>query len=255
MNSSTGLAASISFALLALLMVLAWFLPPGLNWIAMMIVIVALVLFIGKVCTGLALGWLITERNLMSLSRFQMIVWTILIISAYGAIAMERVKRGDVAEPLIVGIDWQVWALLGISTTSLVGTPLLNGNKRRKQPAQPAAQVEKIAKVFDQDPKEVDSDREGVLYSNPGPTDARFTDMFEGEELANAQLLDIGKLQMFLFTAVIATVYGIQLYQLIAHNDVSDDVSLPKVNDGLLALLGVSHAGYLGTKGITQTPT
>lgn len=250
-----NLVAPTSLGLTAALMALAWFLPPGWNWIAMMTVLAALILYLGRVCTGRALGCLINEHKLMSLSRFQMLVWTILIVSAYGAIAMERVKNGAVVDPLIVGIDWQVWALLGISTASLVGTPLLNGNKTRKQPAQPDAQVKKTAEALGETAHEVAGNREGVLYGNANIADARFSDLFEGEELANAQLLDVGKLQMFVFTIIVATIYAIQLYQLIAHNDLTDDVSLPKINEGLLALLGVSHAGYLGTKGVTQTPT
>jgi cell division protein FtsL len=254
-DTQRRLVAPITIVLVVGLMVLAWTLPVGWNWIAMMAVLILLILYLGMASTGRAFGFLINEQKLMSLSRFQMVVWTVLIVSAYGAIAMERVKKGDVVEPLIVGIDWQVWALLGISTTSLIGTPLLNGNKRRKEPAAPEAQVAKTALALDEGANTVAEDRSGVLYGNARIADARFTDLFEGEELANAQLLDIGKLQMFLFTVVIATIYGIQVYQLIAHNDLSDDVSLPKVNEGLLALLGVSHAGYLGTKGITQTPT
>jgi cell division protein FtsL len=254
-GTTRNLVAPITIVLAVATMWLAWVLPAGWNWIAMMVVVAALVVFLGEVCTGRLLGCLINEQKLMSLSRFQMLVWTIVIVSAYGAIAMERVKNGAVVEPLVVGVDWQVWALLGISTTSLIGTPLLNGNKTRKQPAQLDAQVQKTAQALGENPQEIANNRAGVLYENASVADARFTDMFEGEELANAQLLDVGKLQMFLFTIIIATIYGIQLYQLIAHNDLTDDVSLPKVNEGLLALLGVSHAGYLGTKGITQTPT
>jgi hypothetical protein len=254
-DAQRKLVAPISIAFMTGLMLLPWYLPAGWNWIAMMALLALFILYLGAACTGRVLGCLINDQKLMSLSRFQMIVWTIVIISAYGSIAMERVKNGDVVHPLIVGIDWQVWALLGISTTSLIGTPLLNGNKRREQPLQADAQVQKTAQALNENAQDVARDRVGVLYSNSSIQDARFTDMFEGEELANAQLLDVGKLQMFVFTTIIATVYGIQLYQLIAHNDLTDDVSLPKINEGLLALLGVSHAGYLGTKAITQTPT
>ncbi len=239
--------------------VTAWLAAPGWNWILILILLTAIVLVLGKALTGRIFGVLITERKIMSLSRFQMMIWTLLIVSAFLAIAMERVKSGEVAEPLVIGVDWQVWALLGISTTSLVGTPLLNGNKTRKEPLNhPGKQqtvVEKTAETFNQSTAAVEDNRTGVLYGNPSIDDARFTDLFEGEELVNAQFLDLGKVQLFFFTVIIAMVYAVQLFQLIAHNDLTDDVSLPTVNEGLLALLGVSHAGYLGTKGITQTPS
>jgi hypothetical protein len=100
--------APITIAFMAGLMVLAWYLPAGWNWIAMMVVLALFILYLGAACTGRALGCLINDQKMMSLSRFQMIVWTVVIVSAYGAIAMERVKNGDVVHPLIVGIDWRV---------------------------------------------------------------------------------------------------------------------------------------------------
>jgi len=79
--------------------------------------------------------------------------------------------------------------------------------------------------------------------------------MFQGDELANAQLVDVAKLQLFFFTIIVAIAYGTQLYQLIAYGDLDlPGIRLPVLQDGLLALMGVSHAGYLGAKGIDQTP-
>lgn len=251
----------VFFALFFCLMsgVAAWVLPPGMNWIAVVILLGGTALILGYATTGRVFGTLINEQKLMSLSRFQMLVWTVLIVSAYLTIAMERVKNGDVVDPLIVGIDWQVWALLGISTTSLVGTPLLNSNKRSEEPRSDAGatppSVVKAAATFGQSVSEVQDNRSGVMYGNPDINDARLSDMFEGEELSNAQLIDVGKLQMFFFTVIVAGVYAVELYQLIAKNLLTDDVSLPTVNEGLLGLMGASHVGYLGSKSITKTQT
>jgi hypothetical protein len=255
-GSPIAATAALLIALVAL-GVAAWYLPPGRNWIAAFLLITGFVLVLGKVVTGRALGVLINERNLMSLSRFQMLVWTMLLISAYLVIALERIRKADIPEPLLVGIDWHIWALLGISTTSLVGTPLLNGNKKRTEPGESDEDtqqaVSKAARSLREDASQVDRNRVGVLYANNRIEDARFTDLFQGDELTDASFLDVGKLQLFFFNVIVATTYGVQLYQLIANNDLSHDVSLPSLNDGLLALLGVSHAGYLSSKGITQT--
>jgi hypothetical protein len=247
-----------ALALVLLAAVAAWVIPPGINWIVVFGLFLLSVLLLGLATTGDLFGTLINEQKLMSLSRFQMLIWTLLIVSAYLTIAMQRVKSGDVVDPLIIGVDWQVWALLGISTTSLVGTPLLNNNKKAKEPSQAAGTTSataKAAETLDEPQAEIERNRTGVLYGNPDIKDARLSDMFEGEELANASFIDMGKLQMFFFTMIIASVYAVQLYQLIANNVLTDDVSLPSINQGLLALLGVSNAGYLGTKSITQTPT
>jgi cell division protein FtsL len=252
-------ATAALLLVLVALGVTAWYLPRGWNLIAALVLMTTFILILGKTLTGRSLGVLITDRNVMSLSRFQMLLWTVLIISAYLVIALERVRNADIPEPLLIGIDWHIWALLGISTTSLVGTPLLYGNKKRTEPGDTDEDtqqaVAKAARTLREDPAQVEQNRVGVLYGNNTIEDARFTDLFQGDEIADASFLDVGKLQLFFFTVIVATTYGVQLYQLIANNDLSDDVRLPSLNDGLLALLGVSHAGYLGTKGITQTRT
>lgn len=256
-TGNRGWAAGALLLLIAVTTFAAWHAAPGRNWIWVVALLCAFILLLGKVSTGRALGILINERNLMSLSRFQMVVWTVLIVSAYFTIALTRVKSGDVADPLVIGVDWQVWALLGISTTSFVGTPLLNGNKQQKEPGKTVGEqqlvIDKTAAAFDENSADVNTNRQGILYGNSSINDARFTDLFEGDELANTSFIDVGKLQLFFFTVMVAITYGVQLYQLIAQDTLTDDVSLPTLNEGLLALLGVSHAGYLGSKGIDRT--
>jgi len=232
-----------------------WYLPAGTNWLAVLALIAVFFLITGKAITGRTLGILINERKLMSLSRFQLVVWTGLIVSGFFVLALERIHSGAVAQPLAIGIDWQIWALLGISTASFVGTPLLNTNKKSKEPERKTELVERTARRFKERPAEVDRNREGILYGNSSIAFARITDMFQGDELANAQLVDVAKLQLFFFTVIVAIAYGTQLFQLIAYGDLDlPGIRLPVLQDGLLALMGVSHAGYLGAKGIDQTP-
>lgn len=192
--------------------VFAWWLPLGTNWLVVLGIIALFFLITGKAITGRALGILINERKLMSLSRLQLVVWTALIMSAFFVIAIERIKSADVAQPLAIGIDWKIWTLLGISTVSFVGTPLLNANKASKEPKQASMLAQKTAALFQETPADVEADRQGILYGNSNMADARFTDMFEGEELSNTQLIDVGKLQMFFFTIVVAIAYAVQLF-------------------------------------------
>ena len=238
----TGLALT----LLTVGMVLAaWFLPAGTNWLVVLGVMVAFFLLTGKAITGRGLGILINERKLMSLSRLQLVIWTLVIVSGFFLIALERIHMGVVSQPLNIGVPWTIWTLLGISTTSFVGTPLLYGNKMDKEPKDPQLSNQPAA-----------SSSQGILYVNNDIKDACFTDMFEGDELANAQFVDVAKLQMFFFTVVAAIAYSMQLYSLIAYRDLSvGDVKMPELQEGLLALMGVSHAGYLSSKGIDRTPT
>jgi hypothetical protein len=233
-----------------------WYLPAGTNWLVVLALIAIFFLITGKVITGRVLGIFINERKLMSLSRFQLVVWTGLIVSGFFVIALERIHSGAAAQPLAIGIDWQIWALLGISTASFVGTPLLNSNKKGEEPDRKDELVTKAATRFQEHPDDVERNRQGILYGNSSVAFARFTDMFQGDELANAQLVDVAKLQLFFFTIVVAIAYGTQLFQLIAYGDLDlPGIRLPLLQDGLLALMGVSHAGYLGAKGVDQTPT
>jgi hypothetical protein len=226
----------------------------GLNWILVVVAMAAFLGVVGIAITGRVFGVLINDQRIMSLSRFQMVLWTLIIISGYFVIVVARIKQGDVANPLAVVIDPQVWALLGISTTALVGSPLIASSKKQKKPEDGA--VEAAGRPYDEDKKEVEAARVGVLYPNRDPKDARFTDMFEGEELSNASLVDLAKVQMFFVTIVVALSYSAELVHMIMVNDLAaDDVSLPTIHEGLLALMGISQAGYLGGKSITQTPT
>jgi hypothetical protein len=234
----------------------AWYLPLGTNWLVVLVLIIVFFLATGKTITGRALGILVNERKLMSLSRFQLVVWTVLIVSGFFVIAIERIRGVDVSDPLAIGIDWHIWALLGISTASFVGTPLLYGNKKTKEPKPSSDIVQKTALRFQESEADVQQNREGILYGNSSIAFARFTDLFQGDELGNAQLVDVGKLQMFFFTIAVAIAYGSELFQLIAYGDLNQSaVHLPVLQDGLLALMGVSHAAYLGGKSVDQTPT
>ncbi len=247
---------AIALMLLTIAMVLAaWFLPDGPNWLVSLGIIFIFLLLTGKTITGRGLGILINERKLMSLSRLQLVIWTAVIVSGFFVIAVARIRMGDVAQPLNIGVDWKIWTLLGMSTASFVGTPLLYGNKTDKEPDDPAL-AQKVATRYQETAAAVDTNRQGILYGNSNIADARFTDMFEGDELANVQFVDVAKLQMFFFTVVVAIAYGMQLYAMIAYGDLSvGDVQMPELQEGLLALMGVSHAGYLGSKGVDRTPS
>jgi hypothetical protein len=272
------------------------------------------------------LGFLINERNLMSLTRFQMILWTVIILSAYFVIAVAEVimKKGP---GLALGVNQKLWGLLGISLTSLVGTSLINSTKTDKTPstdevkktakalvatgnqpdpgadtaattgvaadAQAAAAVAKnnanIAKAAadtaaqagdegaakqaadaaakaaaDADAKQqhaatvaaIDSNKQGTLYANPSMDQASLSDMFEGDEVGNAAYVDLGKVQMFFFTIIVAISYVfVLLSETMAKLATEPDkvTELPILSAGMLALLGISHAGHLAGKTADRT--
>src|SRR5882757_2934724 len=164
MAETAPAATAAVLVLLTVAIALAgWYLPAGTNWLVVLALIAIFFLMTGKAITGRTFGILINERKLMSLSRFQLIVWTGLIVSGFFVMALERIHSGAVAQPLAIGIDWQIWALLGISTASFVGTPLLNTNKKSKEPDRRTELLERTAERFKERPAEVDRNREGIL--------------------------------------------------------------------------------------------
>jgi hypothetical protein len=101
--------------------------------------------------------------------------------------------------------------------------------------------------------QEVERHASGILYGNPAIDDARFTDMFGGDEVGNTHYVDVSKVQMFFFTLVAAVSYAVCLFRLIDGTDPADITSFPALGTGLVAILGISHTGYLGGKTARQT--
>ena len=122
----------ISLLCLVLPTASAMYMSPRWGWFVVALSMVVYLLFLGRWISGRPLGVLVNERNLMSLSRFQMVSWTVLLLSAFFTVALKRLhvlSPNHAALPLNIAMDWRLFALMGISATSLVGTPLLLSSK------------------------------------------------------------------------------------------------------------------------------
>ena len=102
-------------------------------------------------------------------------------------------------------------------------------------------------------------DAEGsLLHKNTDPSQAKWVDMFRGEEVSNWRLIDMSKVQMFFFTIAVIFAYGVQVYNLL--NDqpaltAPPGVEFPAFAQSLNVLLGISHGGYLAVKAPDHTKT
>ncbi len=249
------LAYLVALALLAAAYAIAQPMPhSSRNVLTLALIATSLVSLLGAMgftLCGRLSGVLVSSRNLMSMARFQSALWTVVILAGFGTLAFMRVKGGDAATALDVGIDWRLWALIGISTTSLVGSPLLLSTKASQEPTQQVTQ--KTARLTGEEPSTVEQNREGTLYANGSAQDARFEDMFQGDEVGNTGHLDLPKVQMFFFTLIAAVVYWASLVRLIAAGQPGTS-ALPTLSEGFIAILGISHAGYLANKMVDHTP-
>jgi hypothetical protein len=289
---------------------IGWFVPMVWNWLLEAIAMLGFFLLLGLLTEEK--HWLaifFDSRKKISLSQFQMVLWTIIILSAYSAIVMQRIQHGA-TDPLAVDLPPLLWGLMGISTVSLVGSPLIKENKRDKEPtddaslkaapqllsgekkqlltqarqtkekveslAQQAKLAEErrrvtlrkklVAQQVDAERKyqaarksiieEVKMKRDGILCTNLEYKQANFTDIFTGEELGNCGRLDLGKVQMFIFTLIAVVSFVSTLSGSMAANAVTvKTFTFPTLSDGLVALLGISHAGYLVDKAVDNTQT
>ncbi|MGZ8782441.1 MAG: hypothetical protein ACXWZB_02975 [Gaiellaceae bacterium] len=197
-----------------------------LAWIVIALLMAAFAAVAGHGVTGLSRGALIDDRHRLSLSRLQMLLWTVLVLSAYMAAALANIGR-NADKPLNVDIPSELWLAMGISTASLVAAPVALAYKQSKRP--------------------------GQLDALQDAADSHFSDLFRGEEVTDHDHLDLGKVQMFLFTVVVILGYGLALGDMFDRTT-GAFLTLPAVDEAVVTLLAISHAGYLTKKAVPTSP-
>lgn len=106
--------------------------------------------------------------------------------------------------------------------------------------------------------------RGGPLQTNPGQDDARWSDLITGEEVANADQVDVSRLQFLVITFLLIGSYVILILRylgsldgariLIANSsNVPIFPSMPPIDGTFLGLLALSHGGYLAFKALPAT--
>lgn len=233
---------SLGLALLLIaIFLLEAFLPGAYrfwHWLVNLVLLALFALLAGHGVTGLWLGLLIDSRNKLSL-------WTVLILSAFLTAVLTNIDRGH-PMPLSIEVPLELWLLMGITTSALVGSPLIV--QARKD--QPSSEEERASALRQLARQAVDVSRVaicGKVITNAAPEAAHWSDLFRGSETHNAGLLDLGKLQMFFFTLILLLAYGAGLATLFG-SEAGPITALPAIDSGMLALLGISHAGYLVSK-------
>lgn len=250
------------------------------TWWIMMILLALFVFIVGHGITGKPLGALIDEQDKMSLARLQLVVWTIVILSAWLTAVLWNILINKY-NPLMIGIPQQVWLLLGISTATLVGTTLVLNPKKNKPSNSDELNLQLYTKSLQMNDKDL-ADRLvgtrilgksdvvdnmnrkvldklglvkiGQLIANKSPAQANLGNLFQGDEVGNFVELDMGKLQLFFFTLILVLTYAIALGSMFASTNVMNGITtFPALDDSMVALLGISHAGNLINQGISHS--
>lgn len=232
------------------------FAPPthGLVvWIIVIVIFGLCFLVIGKGTTGLWQGLLIDSRNKMSLSRLQLVLWTLVVISALLTVALFNIREDPNEDPLDIIVPPQVWGLLGISTASFVTAATIKSQKKNVNVSKKAkVKTTEALQKAGEDPSKL-ADPQGSLVAFQRPDDAGVGDFFKGDEVVSAAYLDLGKVQVFFFSVIVVFTYAVEVGALLYGAD-SAIKSLPDLNTGIVALLGISHAGYLSSKAVPSNP-
>lgn len=290
-----GLAILI---LIAAIIPVGLFLPQrlGLTW-AWVIIALLMLFVIAAIGIALGKGWLgiliDPARNMMSLSRLQVVLWTWLILSAFVTVALGRVwdsrlhadayvpqpaESGKVeaqsAEPLGIQLPPLLWALMGISVTSAVASPLLkadkaqrtaeqDANKRRaaearRRSGEPSAVAMTYSEVLEQRKRDGKVEEgvkpEGALIKKAAWSDAQLSDLFTGEEVATFGYVDVAKVQNFFFSIIAVLAYAVALgVAMSATKSISAFFAFPDLPAGLVAVIGISHSGYLVDTAVTHS--
>ncbi len=223
---------------------------PDLAWLVSLVTIGASIAYCGSYCVGTWKGIFIDRRNVMSLSRLQMTCWTVVVTSALLSIAVWRIWFGS-SPALDVNVPPELWILMGTATTSAVGASLVlntKANSGEPDPEQLERTKNSLAAQGD-DPANIGN--HGVVLINKDMAMARWTDIITGDETGNAAHLDLGKVQMLLFTVVSVVIYCICIWNTLhqASGATAKAIEgLPMLSQTILALIGISHAGYLTAK-------
>jgi hypothetical protein len=213
---------------------------PVYTFLALAALLAIFTLLIGWTVTGSLGGALVDpKKGRYSLSRLQMISWTILVLAAYLNAFVANIAAGR-TDPLNVAIPGQLLAAMGISIGGLVGTHLVLGYKRDKNGVISATDGNAVLVPEDSNPSAV------VQASTTS-----IGDIFKGDTAEGSASLDLGKIQLFFVTVVLVIGYGIWVAAQFAHLHVGPGggvASLPKIDQSFVALLALSHGGYLTTK-------
>ena len=120
---------------------------PKLRWLFITAIIMGFLVLVGMKLNDRWDGILIDSRFKMSLSRFQIFLWTLLTFSAFFTIALERnhmmtrqksstggeIKSSGTFDPLNIAFPKELLLALGISTASLAGASIIKNVKKERE--------------------------------------------------------------------------------------------------------------------------
>jgi hypothetical protein len=191
-------------------------------WLLSLLALLVLAGLVGRQAGQGTLGILIDGRGRYSLTHFQVVLWTIVILSSILGVLISQDFN-----PEAVQFPPELLGLMGISAGSGVLATSVKGSKDSPAPGSKA----KVA-------------RTGVPFTLSNGTTitiaAHFAQIWleeEGDQVD--KVVSITKYQNFIFTLVILAFYVTAAWK---------SGGLPELPERIVWLIGISHAGYVGGK-------
>lgn len=268
MKASRFFALGIGIAIVALLILPgAWIAYGGTNESPMGVVIrlavfcgslatmATMMIAIGMGVTGQRMGVLWTARNAYSLSRLQVTLWTLLVLSALAGVVVCRAHglflapgSGGVGGALNIDIPNELLYVMGVSVLSGAASPALLSLKTVAPPPPPDQMHAAVSRSGG------GLQTIGNVTTRAAECPPMVKDLFQGDEVSKVGTVDMGKLQQGLVTAILWCSYLAMLTQLFAvglsphQAAVAGGTALPLMPQAFVYLLGISHVGYLAYK-------
>ncbi len=240
-----------------------WLLPLARIQLMWIVFIIGIALFVMVAAHGMTgrfwFGWAINEQYRMSLSRVQMFLWTSTVLASFLVSVIANIRSGHLETAVAVGIPEELWLAMGISTSSLVASPLIVSRNKKKQTNESDAEKTVLSLgLYTEETLTVDRQNaivghfEGQVFRNSSPGAANLSDLFRGEATGNASILDFTRVQNLVFTLVLVVAYAANINSVLVSSIetiASEQImSLPGIDNAFVVLLGISHAGYLVAK-------
>ena len=220
-------------------------------WAACLIGCLGLLVVAGSEVRGRVWGAFIDERNRYSLSRMQMLLWAVLILSSFYVVFIFNVLRDAPAPLELKDLDLNVFALMGLSITSFIAAPAALSRKATQSAS--SNELEQSGKSLVQSQALTGlPTANGRILVKENSKDARFADLIRGEDVATATVIDVARTQMLLITAICMVVYGTSVGRSLLLGNAHLQ-QLPKLGEALLLLILVSHTGYIAGKFVPAT--
>lgn len=217
------------------------------NYVLDLAGITTALLAVAEAATGRPSAIVISQRNVYSLSKLQMVVWTTVVLAGLLAAAQLGALGyfgGTPSQALELVIPPPVLAAMGIAGITTVTVPAILSAKTRQEPGngEKAAALQRVAGTKAISPDRVTAAGKVICRTCSGA--ATWLDFVTGNETANGGTVDLSKVQQLLITGVLAGGYALCLLCVFAAATPWDR-HLSVLSPDMVWLLAVSHAGYL----------